>query len=416
MPSSLSTPTSNERNSSVELVRILAIVFVVLTHAVPEAFDCAGQAFDYLSPTANPSFLVAGLLSGLGLVGDVLFLVISSWFLLDSKRVKANKVISMVTTVFIVSVLWYVVIIAIGFRPDTMTTVKQFFPTVFQNNWFISYYIVLYLIHPLLNAIIAKMSSRELAIAALLLGVLCFGVLWVAGVSLGVLKLLVFVAIYFGVAWLKFYGKRFCSTVSVNAVICACSAALYIAMRIAMNYIGLETGTMEGKMHLYVHINNPLIVAFGISVFNLANSRRFVSRTVNCLGSLSMLIYIIHRNNLFVEYLQSRYFDYVVATFGADALLVAIIVLAAIFFVGSTVLSLMYKYTLERVVNLFANRLGAALEKAYYKIKDKLKARFANAEKAPENTDLQEEEQKSVAPAPAESQKSAKKCGNVEPV
>ncbi len=94
MPSSLSTPTSNERNSSVELVRILAIVFVVLTHAVPEAFDCAGQAFDYLSPTANPSFLVAGLLSGLGLVGDVLFLVISSWFLLDSKRVKANKVIS----------------------------------------------------------------------------------------------------------------------------------------------------------------------------------------------------------------------------------------------------------------------------------------------------------------------------------
>ena len=43
------------RNSSVELLRIAAIVMVVLTHAVPEAFDCAGKAFDYLSPTSDPS-------------------------------------------------------------------------------------------------------------------------------------------------------------------------------------------------------------------------------------------------------------------------------------------------------------------------------------------------------------------------
>ena len=41
------------RNSSVELLRIAAIVMVVLTHAVPEAFDCAGKAFDYLFSSSS---------------------------------------------------------------------------------------------------------------------------------------------------------------------------------------------------------------------------------------------------------------------------------------------------------------------------------------------------------------------------
>lgn len=78
---------------------------------------------------------------------------------------------------------------------------------------------------------------------------MCFGVIWGAGVRLGVLRILVFVAIYFIVAWLKLYGARFTSSFKANAVMLAVSAALYLAMRIAMNYIGLEAGTLQGELH-----------------------------------------------------------------------------------------------------------------------------------------------------------------------
>ena len=53
-------------------------------------------------------------------------------------------------------------------------------------------------------------------------------------------RILVFVAIYFIVAWLKLYGARFTSSFKVNAVMLAVSVTLYLAMRIAMNYIGLD--------------------------------------------------------------------------------------------------------------------------------------------------------------------------------
>ena len=308
----------------------------------------------------DPAFLFAGLLSGFGLLGDVIFLVISSWFLASSRRVKVRKVASMILTVFIVSVAWYLIIIGLGYRPDAMTTVRQFFPTIFQNNWFISYYIVLYLIHPLLNMVIRRLGAKELGICVLLLGIMCFGVIWGAGVHLGVLRILVFVAIYFIVAWLKFYGKKFTHSLKLNVTVLVVSVVLYFAMRIAMNYIGLATDTLEGELHAWIHINNPVMLALSLSAFNLALRRNFVSKPVNKLGAVSMLVYIIHRNNLFVKYLQGEYFDYAITRFGSDALIPAILILAVIFFVGSTLIALAYKSTAERCI---VDPLSAVIER-----------------------------------------------------
>lgn len=66
------------------------------------------------------------------------------------------------------------------------------------------------------------------------------------------------------------------------------------------------------------------MLALSLSAFNLAVRRNFVSKAVNKPGAVSMLVYIIHRNNLFVKYLQGEYFDYAITRFGSDALIPAI--------------------------------------------------------------------------------------------
>ena len=81
---------------------------------------------------------------------------------------------------------------------------------------------------------------------------------------------------------------------------------------------------------------------------------------VNKLGAVSMLVYIIHRNNLFVKYLQGEYFDYAITRFGANALIPAILILAVIFFVGSTLIALAYKATAERYI---VDPLSAVIER-----------------------------------------------------
>ena len=145
------------------------------------------------------------------------------------------------------------------------------------------------------------------------------------------------------------------------------------------------------------------MLAFGISAFNLANRRNFVSKPINRLGALSMLVYIIHRNNLFVKYLQGEYFDYAISKFGADALLPAILVLAAIFFVGSTLIALVYKATAEKyVIDPLANLVGNGIENLVMRAVTRLRAGAGRGNTSSEQTDSTPEsknEQKPVSPS-----------------
>lgn len=360
------------RNSSIEWIKIMAVVFVVLCHSVPETYTFPdGQTFTDGFATANPAFFAVGLISGLGLIGDVIFIVCSSYFLLDGKKVKAGKVFAIILNVLIISVIYLVIILALGYKLSPMTIVRQCFPTTFQNNWFITYYIIFYLLHPVFNTIIEVLDKKRLALAAGLLFFHCSILLFFTGNAPGINKFICFVNIYFLVAYFKYYGGALVRSKRLNVAVCVSCAALYVIMKAAVNALGLHFDHFQSRTTTYFHINNPVLILFALSLFNLVNTKIYFNRSINYLSSLSLLIYIIHRNNLFAELIQPKWYDLFVLNYGKEYFIPAILTLAAILFAASVAAATVYRFTAERGVNA----LGAKIQSACDRLMTRLRGR-----------------------------------------
>lgn len=359
------------RKSGIEFIKIFAVVLIVICHAVPQnPFTLAdGSTFIDGTATGNPQFIAVNFLGGAGLVGDVIFIVCSSYFLVDSKKISISKIATMILNVLIISLIFMSVILALGYKLSPMTIVRQIFPTIFQNNWFISYYIVFYLLHPLFNLIINKLDKLTLGIAAALLFFHCSILLYALGAAPSTNKFLCFINIYFVVAYFKKYGQNFCNSKKINVILCVVSAVAYIALRLGLNYLGLKVEFFRDRMLGYVHIHCPVIIVFSLAIFNLANMSDMRSKSVNYLSSLSLLIYIIHHNNLFAEYIQSKWYDFFLARCGDNYFILSILTLAAIYFAGSVILATAYRFSIEIGVKKLSGKIECGVMKIVEKIK-----------------------------------------------
>lgn len=86
----------NSRNSSIELLKIIAIVGIVVSHVVqtlliPEGGGNAAWRVDYSIATLDIGSWVLVFLRTLGAFGNSIFVVASSWFLAADDSVKSKK-------------------------------------------------------------------------------------------------------------------------------------------------------------------------------------------------------------------------------------------------------------------------------------------------------------------------------------
>lgn len=353
----------NERNSSVEILKIFAMILICICHA-----NMTGIG----TPTTDVQTFITHCLGAGGLIGDVIFIVCSSYFLLDSKKMKIGKVALMILNTFVISVIFASGFLIAGYKLSALEIVRQFFPTIFQNNWFITYYIVFYLLHPLLNRIIRCMDKKALGIAALLMFIQSFILVFVQAQTPGIHKLMCFVSTYFIVAYFKYYGNRFTESKKLNVIVLVTSIVLYFAMRIAVNFIGLRSyADRYCPLFALFHINNPIILAFSLSLLNLANRKSFVNKPINFISSLSLLFYLIHHNNLFDKFMIPKWHAWFLGEFGANLLIPDVILLTLILFVGGVLLSAIYKLTIERLTKLLANKIQILVDRLFERIKNR---------------------------------------------
>ena len=91
------------RESSVELLKLIAIFFIVICHSFdglgclhPEIIGSDGIFNDLTIATMNPILIVEVILSAFGQLGNLIFLICSSWFLSRSSKVKPQKILKMI--------------------------------------------------------------------------------------------------------------------------------------------------------------------------------------------------------------------------------------------------------------------------------------------------------------------------------
>lgn len=295
-----------------------------------------------------------------GTVGNIIFIVCSSWFLIDNKNFKLNKVLKLLIDSMMISmiILLGYALAGISFTKDVL--IMQIFPDYFGNLWFIPVYCLLYLMHPLLNKIIDNINKKTHFI-------LCFFIMVFYGLNglylgwgLGVNQTIRFAFVYFIVAYMKKYCLEFSNNQKKN-IICF---SILLPIFLLLVFVDIKT-----KLDIDSLIS-PIILPMTLCLFNIFKNMKFKNKLINYLAACSLFVYCFHENQLIRSILRPDFYRYMLAI-NSNYFLCYVIFCAIAMFVIGYLLSILYKSTLSKVSNklsiIFANIIIAAINFVYNK-------------------------------------------------
>ncbi len=286
-------PAAGGRNSNLELLRIISMVLILFHHYSLHGFPMEGVALGWQKRFLQ--FLSLG-----GKVGVNLFVLISGYFLIES-RFQVRKLLKLLAQVLFYSLGLFGVTVGLGITDFSLRSLyRSILPISTGLYWFMTAYVILYLLSPYLNSWVKGMQRRQ---HGKLLGI--FLVLWVVigtlpGVSMAYSALFWFVVLYLLSAYLRLYpqegwqhNRRLQAGACLAAGVLLCLSVVIIDL-LSLRYPALASHATDFKKE-----NSIFVFVLSVSLFLLFLHRRpFVNRWINQLA-LSMLgVYLLHENEL----------------------------------------------------------------------------------------------------------------------
>ncbi len=281
---------AKQRNSSIELLKVFAVVMIVLSHA-------AAGALGYVE--GLPSKVTTAELVNLGQIGNCLFFIASAWFLCASIKFKPEKAIKLVSESIVTSLACTAFVVLLGYQLSKGEILLSAFPITYGYNWFISCYLLVYMIHPLLNAVISNMSRQQHfnLISSMIVIYGCF-VITIGGGKLYYTELLGFIMIYFITAYLKQYHHN----IKIKFLL------MWITLGLLLWQVSTIVISLGGKPLWLNKFVNPCFMLIAFPAFLYVVKFNFTNRFINWLSSLSLMIYMLHNNKLVREILEVDFF------------------------------------------------------------------------------------------------------------
>lgn len=342
------------RNSNLELLRILSILSVVALHA----FRHAGQGVLFDSEISW-NYMLAVFTSSWGCGGVDIFLIISAYFLLRSDRVKPVKMLSVILATNLYALATY--LFSVWWQGRAVSPLQiaytQFSP-VSNTYWFVTSYLFLYLIHPILNQILAVLSEKQTEAVALILVSLLFGYKFfysaapVESVGIGV-------AIYFCVA---VYQRKCTASRQRKRLYCAgiLAAVLILGSEILYAFPGTKSGWTRYMAVQMTGKYSPFLLVLAFAVFDWFRCRApFYSQKVNRLSRYTLAVYILHESYYIYPILWDKIIP-VPAWFGEPWFILAYIGAILGLFAGLSALDMLLSPLYTAVARMIC-RIGAGV-------------------------------------------------------
>ncbi len=387
------TVLQKQRNSSIELLKIIAIAMIVLSHSMPS--HGSNALISPGTPSDDIQLLTAALLCYPSQIGNTVFIICSSWFLTGSNNVSGKKIMHMIGNTFVISAAWLIAAYNLKCLYSGYEILNHIFPITFTENWFVGCYILFYAIHPFLNQIISSMTKQKHLTVNLIFIFLYVIINQLLPGAYFFNNLTGFICIYFFTSYAKLYMPETSGNIQYNIILLLTGIIGIFASVVLTNYLG-----MRGDVYIQIfkdfkiapnfdltrwsNFTNPFIIMTAFALFNIFRAKCFYSRAVNFISSLSLLVYMIHENYFMITYIRNDIFaklesayslkkygiDYL--SFSTDHLVLWILEVAAATFAVSVIIAALYKLTLEKAVYKVCGLIAAAVKKVHALISDKL--------------------------------------------
>lgn len=361
----------NKRKSGIELLKIIAIALIVLCHSIMTM-----QIYiDFQLPTNDFTKLLFDFLKTGGIIGNTIFFMCSSWFLdEDNSKFKLKKIFSILINASIISIIIMICFVLIC-KPSftTIDYLKQIFPVIFRNNWFIPAYCLFYICVYFVNNLTKRMN-RTIHFFFNILMFIIYYVANILGIRAGLCAVIGYLAVHCTLTYVKKY-MSFYKNVKLNFILLIVFYILYVLIYYNANCIfGLNS------IHIHEFISNfnkytfnPIVTPMIFFLLNIFNSIDINSRIVNNISSCSLFIYCIHENILLRTYCRTAYYEMMLSYFGNQNYPYIIMSCYIFMLVGSLFLALLYKRFINPLVNNISEKIDQLLKRLIIKTTDFIK-------------------------------------------
>lgn len=277
-----------QRQSSVELLRIIAIFMVLAVHANARVLGLPSPS-DFVSSTS--SSVVRMILGCIGVGGVNIFVMISGWFGIHAKPRGLAKLLF---EVFFL--LWgiYAVFLLTGNATLNAHDIKVCL-TLTDEYWFVMAYVGLYVLSPVLNAFVEKATKREFQMVLVAFYVFQCYYCWASGALdyFSGYSVTFFCGLYLTARYFRLYPVR---------VITSHGTAVYFACLLVIIVVSVVAMARFGNGARMIRYDNPLVIISSLGLLSSFARMRFHSRVVNSLATACFAVYIIHFDPLVFHY------------------------------------------------------------------------------------------------------------------
>ena len=351
-----------ERKSNFEILRIIAILLIISFHYVFK------RGYGFYTLTFN-TFIIKSFYF-FGELGVNLFILITGYFMITDKPT-FKRVALLVIETFFYNLLN--VLLDYHFSGTPITPLNILFPIVLNRYWFVTSYIILYIISPYLNIIVKNLKKIEHKRLLLILIILwsiiptIFGLtsgntesIMVNGIADSILsytRLVWLIILYFIGSYIRLYGINFFKKKRTTIIV---ASITYLLMLLSIPFIYFfrsffeRIGTTEWA-YLWGP-NNIFMLVLSVCIFHLFSKLEVKPiKIINILASTTLGIYMLH-DGLFNHYLWNEVFNNKVRLESSFAILYILGSTILIFIVGAIIDLIRQKIEKHTIVKLLNNK------------------------------------------------------------
>lgn len=338
-----------ERNSAVELLRIIAMFFIVMSHSsVHGSFPSVNSQI-----TLN-NYLLDWLC--LGNLGSVIFVMISGYFLSVKER-RSQSMVKLLAQVWFYSYICLAIHFLTGNTASIREIKRALFPTIYDEYWFFTAYIIVLIFCPYINIFIKNTSRKQLLSCLVIMMVLWSIIPTFTQMSMLGSELPQFLFFYLLGAYLRKYTDHALSMPKFRRWLIGCSAVLLLASSMVLRFFNdciwpfsiFETW-FYGRSSIFV-----IGLAIGMTAAAVYH-KPWSNKIVNRISSCTFGVYLLHDNPFIREILWPVWMNND-AYYDSKTLIFRIFLSVVIVYAGCVFIELVRQ-------KLFAKPLEYLIEKA----------------------------------------------------
>lgn len=292
---------TESRSYGIELLRILSMLMVLSLH-----FLIKGDYNKSENIIVNSE---SWILICFSVVAVNCYVLISGYFMCE-KSFKLSRITNTYTQTLFYSVATFIVMIAIGVNEFSFGAfARSVTPIIFNNYWFVTAYILLLFVSPLLNSAINNMSKSKMKLVLFtLVGILCvinnivkpinpidnsggYGLIW-------------FIVLYMTAAYIKKYyaenGKWHKYLLFY---------VIFVFLNTGIHFICSDKGEVWSS-YMVRDYNNFLVYASAVCLFltflNFRIKGNIAQKIIGFISPLTFAVYLIHESPFVADFLWNK--------------------------------------------------------------------------------------------------------------